>query len=59
MKMDEIKEIARQRGINLAKMKKTDLIRTIQLYEGNHQCFNTGGQDNCGQESCLWQEDCN
>ena len=58
MKVEEIKAIAKQRGINPAKMKKADLIRTVQADEGNTQCFGTGQKENCGQDSCLWQADC-
>jgi len=58
MKVEELKEIAKRRGINPSKMKKADLIRAIQADEGNPQCFSTGEKDKCGQESCLWQEDC-
>jgi len=58
MKLDEIKEIARQHNIKPGKMKKNELIRAIQQAEGNEQCFDTGKADQCGQESCLWREDC-
>lgn len=58
MKLDEIKEIARQHNIKPGKMKKTELIQAIQQAEGNEQCFDTGKADQCGQESCLWRGDC-
>ncbi len=58
MKMDEIREIARQRGINPAKLKKADLIRAIQANEGNRECFTTGCKKECGQLHCLWRADC-
>jgi hypothetical protein len=58
MKMDDIKKIAKQRGINPGKMKKTDLIRSIQADEGNDACFSTGIKDECGQDDCLWRDDC-
>jgi Rho termination factor, N-terminal domain len=58
MKMDDIKEIARQRGLNPAKMKKIDLIRAIQEDEGNPACFSTGYKKGCGQSGCLWRTDC-
>jgi len=58
MKVEEIKELAKQQGINPRKMKKADIIRAIQAEEGNPQCFSNGEKDKCGQESCLWQEDC-
>jgi hypothetical protein len=58
MKMNDIKEIARQRGINPAKMKKVDLIRAIQQDEGNPVCCSTDFKEECGQEDCLWRDDC-
>ncbi len=58
MKMEAIREIARQRGINPAKMKKADLIRAIQANELNQECFLTGTKKKCGQPHCLWREDC-
>jgi hypothetical protein len=58
MKVNEIKEIARKRGINPAKINKSDLIRAIQQDEGNPVCFTTGHKEECGQLGCLWREDC-
>ncbi len=58
MKMDAIREIARQRGINPAKMKKVDLVRAIQADERNQQCYMTGYKKECGQMQCLWRDDC-
>jgi hypothetical protein len=58
MKMNDLKEIAKQRGINPGKMKKTDLIRAIQADEGNEVCYSTGIKDKCGQDNCLWRDDC-
>jgi hypothetical protein len=42
MKLDEIKEIAKQHNIKAGKMKKSDLVRAIQQAEGNEVCFDTG-----------------
>ncbi len=58
MKLDEIKEIAKQLDIKTGKMKKADLIRAIQAAEKNDACFETGNADSCGQDACLWREDC-
>jgi hypothetical protein len=58
MKLNDIKEIARQRGINPAKMKKIDLIRAIQQDEGNPVCCSTGIKEECGEADCLWRDDC-
>lgn len=58
MKMTEIRAIARQRGISSRTMNKTDLVRTLQRQEGNAECFNTGQVASCGQNQCLWYDDC-
>ncbi|KAF0217120.1 MAG: hypothetical protein FD174_3421 [Geobacteraceae bacterium] len=58
MKTEEIKEIAKQRGVKTGKMKKGEIIRAIQEAEGNPMCFDTGKAAECGQMSCLWREDC-
>jgi hypothetical protein len=58
MKVAEVKEIAAQRGIKAGKMNKRDLIRTVQVTEGNENCFDTGKSRECGQIECLWRDDC-
>ena len=58
MKMQEIVAIARQRAVRTGKMKKAELIRTLQRTESNNDCFATGMSGECGQTSCLWRGDC-
>ena len=58
MKLQEVKEIAKGKGIKAVGMKKADLIKTIQRSEGNIDCYNTGMSLNCGQDACLWRQDC-
>ncbi len=58
MKMQEVREIAKKLGIKTANMKKADLIRAIQQAEGNFQCYETGQAAGCGQDNCLWRNDC-
>ncbi|NTV48804.1 MAG: SAP domain-containing protein [Geobacteraceae bacterium] len=58
MKIDEIKEIAKRHYIKTGKSKKADLIRAIQLSEGNQDCFGSSCSGECGQDGCLWREDC-
>ena len=59
MKLEEIKEIAKQHDIKIGKMKKAELVRAIQLAEGNDTCFETSQASVCGQAECLWRADCN
>lgn len=58
MNLDQIKAIAKEKGIKPGRMKKAELVRVIQESEGNNQCFVTGQADRCGQDECLWREDC-
>jgi hypothetical protein len=39
-------------------MKKENLIRSIQLAEGNFPCFGTATAGLCDQTNCLWRVDC-
>lgn len=59
MNMQQVKEIAKQRGIKAGSMKKAELVRAIQSDEGNDACYGTGRADSCGQDACLWRDDCN
>jgi len=58
MKWQRIRALARGKGIKAMNMGKTELIRAIQLTEGNQPCFNTLQVEECGQDNCLWREDC-
>jgi hypothetical protein len=58
MKLEEIKEIAKQHNIKVGKLKKADLVRAIQEAEGNEVCFETDTSKSCGQDLCRWREDC-
>ena len=58
MKMQELKEIAKKRGIKTANMKKAEIIRAIQREESNVDCYSTGNAGKCGQTECLWKADC-
>lgn len=58
MKLQEIKDIAAARGVKPGKAKKADLIRMIQLAEGNHACYASEIASSCGLDDCLWRTDC-
>jgi hypothetical protein len=58
MKLEEIKEIAKQHNIKVGRLKKAELVRAIQEAEANEVCFESGQAEACGQETCLWREDC-
>jgi hypothetical protein len=58
MKLDEVKVLAKKLDIKVGKSKKADLVRNIQQVENNEVCFETGKAGVCGQDGCLWREDC-
>ncbi len=58
MNMTEIRSIASERGISSGKLRKTELVRTIQTAECNEPCFATEHVKECGQMECLWRTDC-
>ena len=57
MDIYEIRVIAKNMDIEPKGMNKADLIKSIQIKEGNFPCFKTAGS-HCDQEDCLWRSDC-
>jgi len=58
MNMKEIRAIAKAQGVKPLKRAKADLIKSIQLNEGNFDCFASAQQQTCSQTCCLWRDDC-
>ena len=58
MKIEQIRTIAKTLGVNPGKLSKSELIKSIQLGEGNAECFSTASSGECNQVDCLWREDC-
>lgn len=58
MKLEEIRSIAKSHRINAGKLSKTELIKSIQIGEGNFDCFATAYDGVCDQMNCLWRKDC-
>ena len=54
----EIRSIAKSLGIAPGRSTKRDLIRRIQVGEGNFPCFATAEDLACDQATCLWRDDC-
>ena len=58
MTVKEIRTKAKNMGIEVgSKMKKADMIKTIQTAEGNTPCFQNG-VNSCDQMNCCWRSDC-
>lgn len=58
MTLKEIREIAKEKGVKAGKLKKDELIRAIQLAEGNFDCYGTAVAGDCSQTDCFWRADC-
>lgn len=58
MLMKDVSAIAKKYGIKTGKLKKSDLIRAIQLHEGNFDCFGSAVSGYCDQNECYWRVDC-
>lgn len=58
MKMQEIREMAKDFDIKTSRMSKLQLIHEIQLSEGNFDCFASAIDGECDQAGCIWREDC-
>lgn len=57
MKMQELREIARKWDVNArVGRSKQDIIRDIQIKEGNSPCYKTNKE--CAEPGCLWKSDC-
>jgi hypothetical protein len=39
-------------------LSNVELIRGIQLKEGNFDCFASAMEGSCDQALCLWRDDC-
>ncbi len=57
MNISNVRRIAKEKGVKVGRIKKADMIRAIQVAEGNNPCFGTG-IENCAYKDCLWREDC-
>jgi hypothetical protein len=58
MNMQEIRGVAKEYGIKTSRMSKLNLIRAIQLSEGNFNCFASALDSECDQLKCSWRDDC-
>ena len=58
MNFNEIRKKAKRMGINTYKMKKLEVIRSIQRAENNVECYNTPRVEYCLEHECLWRDEC-
>jgi hypothetical protein len=57
MNMQEVRERAKKFNLKTGGMKKANIIRSIQMKEGNTPCFQNGSES-CDQADCCWRSDC-
>ena len=59
MKMNAVRDMGRQLGLRFkVGTTKIEAIRSIQLAEGNFDCFGCTDAKYCDQQQCLFREDC-
>jgi hypothetical protein len=58
MNMHTIRQFAKTLSIDPGKLSKPELIKKIQLTEGNFDCFGTAISGECDQVDCSWRSDC-
>ncbi len=58
MRIQQVRNEAKLRGIHPGKLSKGELIKTIQLEEGNFDCYGSALTGECDQLECTWREDC-
>lgn len=58
MRLQEIRNIAKAHGLKTSSAKKEQLIKHIQIAEGNFDCFATARDGFCDQGACKWRDDC-
>lgn len=59
MILNEIRTIiAITHGIQTHDLSKTELIKIVQIAEGNIDCFGSAYDKKCDQGKCCWRESC-
>jgi len=57
MKMTELRKKGKLLGIRPGKMKKAEVVHSIQEAEGYRPCFGTSGGE-CNNTDCCFMKDC-
>ena len=56
--IQEVRRVAKDLGIKTGGISKIKIIQSIQLREGNFDCFASALAGECDQLLCKWREDC-
>jgi len=57
MEMKDVQNKAKALGIKINNFKKADLIRKIQIKEGDLPCYQIHGSS-CDKKYCCWRKEC-
>jgi len=58
MNMKHLRQFASSLNVESGKLSKTELIKKIQLAEGNFDCYGSAVDGKCDQMDCAWRDDC-
>lgn len=58
MNMKTIRHLAKTLKVESSQLSKTELIKKIQLAEGNFDCYGSASNGECDQVDCVWRSDC-
>jgi hypothetical protein len=56
--MKNIRHLAKTLNVETSKLSKTELIKKIQITEGNFDCYGSANNGECDQVDCIWRDDC-
>lgn len=54
----ELIKLAKKYHVAASGLSKAELIRKLQVSEGNFDCYARASAGVCDQPACLWREDC-
>ena len=58
LNIEDICAIAQRYQINCDGLSKNEIIRKIQMHNGQGNCFATNHGDSCKYVGCYWREEC-
>lgn len=58
MNMKSIRHLAKTLSVEPGTLSKTELIKKIQIAEGNFDCYGSAINGECDQVECAWRDDC-
>lgn len=56
--LEFVRIIAKSHGLPTKRRSKAELIKSIQVEEGDYACYATAYAGVCAQRDCPWRDDC-